>query len=590
MDMLEYAKQYVGLGFAVFPLRVRDKVPATEHGCKDATRDIDQVINWWTECPDYNIGIACGSVSDGLVVIDIDDHDDKHGMQSYQEWAGENGKLPETCVATTGTGGKHLLYRTTKTYKNKTNLYDNIDVRADGGYIVAPPSIHPNGNIYKWDISPFANKITWMDNKVEMFLNGKQKTDTQQVQNEKFNVGEVVYTGNRVSTLVKLIGSLKASGLSDAAIIEAVKLENEAKCNPPLSIKELEKEVLPALERNWRVERPYQEQMIMEVDDIPLPIAWEEMQDNPPAVRPELIHGVLRKGHKMSILAPSKGAKTFSLLELAIAIAHGQKWLGMQCEQGKVMYINMEVEHASVYNRLEAIRTALGIHEISKESLYMWTLRGTSKTLDDLMPEIIKMCKGFTAIIIDPLYKVLKGDENSNTDMRGFVTLFDRIAQKTGASVIYAHHFAKGSMGERKSIDRGSGAGVFGRDPDAILTMTELETDTNDGSTGWRVEFTLREFAEHEPIDVWWRYPLHVLDEDGELEEADYYSPAKKGNETKKDKRIKLVWETLQKLPIYFQMQEFKNAYPKKSNGTALAKYLTEAGCTKGQDGYWRKP
>ena len=128
------------------------------------------------------------------------------------------------------------------------------------------------------------------------------------------------------------------------------------------------------------------------------------------------------------------------------------------------------------------------------------------------------------AVILDPIYKVSTGDENSASDMGKFCNQFDKICTETGASMIYCHHHSKGAQGGKKAIDRASGSGVFGRDPDALIDMIELEltddlkNNVRDGNaTAWRVEFNLREFANPKPLDIWFEYPTHYIDNSGEL-------------------------------------------------------------------------
>ena len=221
-----------------------------------------------------------------------------------------------------------------------------------------------------------------------------------------------------------------------------------------------------------------------------------------------LIDGVLRQGHKMIVSAPSKAGKSFALMRLAIGIAEGMKWFGSECRQGKVLFVNMEIDGASCYNRFRAIYKAMGMNfDIHAENLTIWNLRGFSMPLSDLTPHIIREAgKDYAAIVIDPLYKVMDGDENSNSDIGRMVGHFDRIARETGASVIYAHHFAKGTGGDRDTIDRGACAGTFSRDPDAILTMTqlEMEDEVNEVHTAWRMEYVLREFPNKKPVSFWW--------------------------------------------------------------------------------------
>ena len=161
--------------------------------------------------------------------------------------------------------------------------------------------------------------------------------------------------------------------------------------------------------------------------------------------------------------------------------------------------------------------------------------------LSQLAPMVIEQAKqNYSAIIIDPLYKVMDGDENSNSDVSKMVSQFDRIARETGAAVIYAHHFAKGVGGDRDAIDRGAGAGTFARDPDAILTMVQLDKqDPGDPKrTAWRMEYVLREFPAKDPISFWWTYPVH--EENEALDEAQVETSATKAAKTtQKIKEVK---------------------------------------------------
>lgn len=252
--------------------------------------------------------------------------------------------------------------------------------------------------------------------------------------------------------------------------------------------------------------------------NLPEPVNLGAIWSSLPEVAPVLIDGVLRQGHKMIISAPSKAGKSFALMELAIAIAEGMNWLGSRCTQGRVLYINMEIDDASCYHRFQTIYNEGLKMNIGNnvDNITVWGLRGYSMPLSRLAPIIIEQAKKmYKAIIIDPLYKVMDGDENSNSDVGYMVSQFDRIARETGAAVIYAHHFAKGVGGDRAAIDRGAGAGTFARDPDAILTMTPLDiTDPVDPSiSAWRMEYVLREFPNKEPVSFWWRYPLHQIEE-----------------------------------------------------------------------------
>lgn len=308
--------------------------------------------------------------------------------------------------------------------------------------------------------------------------------------------------------------------------------------------------------------------------NLPEPVNLGAIWSSLPEVAPVLIDGVLRQGHKMIISAPSKAGKSFALMELAIAIAEGMNWLGSRCTQGRVLYINMEIDDASCYHRFETIYNQGLKMNIGNnvDNITVWGLRGFSMPISNLAPVIIEQAKKmYKAIIIDPLYKVMDGDENSNSDVGYMVSQFDRIARETGASVIYAHHFAKGVGGDRAAIDRGAGAGTFARDPDAILTMTPLDiTDPGDATaSAWRMEYVLREFPNKEPVSFWWKYPLHEINE--ALDSVQLETSETKKNKAKKkieeqnlreqNERVLAIAEEITKEDGTFTIREFQNAY-----------------------------
>lgn len=325
-------------------------------------------------------------------------------------------------------------------------------------------------------------------------------------------------------------------------------------------------------------------------DDLPDPESLSEFWNSMPALAPPLIDGVLRQGHKMLIAGPSKAGKSFALIELCIAIAEGIKWFNWQCAQGKIMYVNLELDRASCLHRFKDVYNALNIKPNNLSNIDIWNLRGKSIPMDKLAPKLIRRAakKDYIAIIIDPIYKVITGDENSADQMSNFCNQFDKICNELGTSVIYCHHHSKGNQSGKRSMDRASGSGVFARDPDALLDLIELElteghyTQMRNNAacrtcadylnkhypelfdelsqddvlsqnimidfcksrlghdyykeldhlvnqarekviqiTAWRIEGTLREFPKFSPVNLYFDYPVHIVDETGVLDDID---------------------------------------------------------------------
>ena len=252
-------------------------------------------------------------------------------------------------------------------------------------------------------------------------------------------------------------------------------------------------------------------------------VSFADVAENPPPLKPELIEGILRQGHKMLLVSSSKAGKTFALIELAIAIAEGRRWFGFRCKQGRVLYLNMELDEASFDDRVIKVYNALDIKNGHFGNIDIVHLRGKVEKLDKLVPQINRTLKTkeYAAVILDPTYKLGIGDENAADSVTAFCNAIDKIAN-SGVSVIYAHHHSKGAQGSKASMDRASGSGVFARDADALLDMIELrippdsadavKSEYGEKATAWRMDATLREFQRIEPVNLFFNYPLHEVD------------------------------------------------------------------------------
>lgn len=234
--MYSAAVEYIKMGLAVFPLEERGKRPKTKNGFKDATTDAAQVKAWWQQWPNANIGIATGKRSGGVFVIDLDIDEDKgiDGYHTLDDWQKENGSFPDTWTAITGRGGYHLYFHSGSEVKNRAGIIDGVDVRGDGGYVVAPPSIHSNGNRYEWEYSPDEYELAESNHNVKFFLETGIRLN-----GEHFSIPDIVNPGERNHMIFRFACMMQAKGASDQAVYAATIAENEHKCNPPLEEKEV---------------------------------------------------------------------------------------------------------------------------------------------------------------------------------------------------------------------------------------------------------------------------------------------------------------------------------------------------------------
>lgn len=237
--MLDAALEFAAMELAVFPLVERDKLPAVSGGFKVATTDEEQIREAWGRRPNLNIGIATGTVSRGLVVIDldVDDAKDEDGVATLRAWEREHGDLPETATVKTGRGGMHLYYRCDQPVGCSVNSEIGVDVRGDGGYVVAPPSVHPNGNAYEFEEYLEDVPIARADANVYAFIRAAQG---ERQRGRRFTLPETIADGKRNDTLMRLACSLQSQGFDDALILSNLEAVNAAKCKPPLPAAEVE--------------------------------------------------------------------------------------------------------------------------------------------------------------------------------------------------------------------------------------------------------------------------------------------------------------------------------------------------------------
>lgn len=261
---LESALAYAARGWAVFPCHSLVRVvaagadhwrcdcgkrcsspgkhPHTREGLKEATTDPATIKRWWARWPGANVAIATGSVSGGLVVIDLDTKHD--GLEHWRELADSNGGHPDCPVALTGGGGRHLLFRHREPVQNSVSVIGpGIDVRADGGYIIAAPSLHYSGKAYAWELSsdpedvPVPELPAWV-----LSLAGRKRSPSKREAGAPATFPE----GGRNDGLYRLACSMRAKNFSEEEILPAILASNATRCVPPLDDVEVAKIVASA--------------------------------------------------------------------------------------------------------------------------------------------------------------------------------------------------------------------------------------------------------------------------------------------------------------------------------------------------------
>lgn len=232
-------KKYSALaaeGLAPLPIRLNDKVPATQHGFKDANMDPDKHRAWANECPDYNVAYATGPASGYVLVVDVDvKNGDATSLKSISRLEKEHGALPPTRKVFTPSGGYHLIYRYPENLKvpSRINFLPRVDVKAEGGYCLAPPSvIHGEPYFFEDPVLPISRAPAWL---LELLCS----TQGTKPRKRKSAKSKSAIIGNRNESVAFEGFSLLNAGLNPDLLEEELLEYNAANCDPPLSESEV---------------------------------------------------------------------------------------------------------------------------------------------------------------------------------------------------------------------------------------------------------------------------------------------------------------------------------------------------------------
>lgn len=284
---LEWALFYASLGWAVFPIRRGTKrsfffypnhpgAPTKEHPegtpyswQAQATKDPEEVRRYWTDHPDAGIGVATGNASGGLIVLDLDKEKPEEpgkpgkasGIDHFRDWLKANGLEIKTAMQKTGGGGLQLFFTAPEESCSRGGaaaIYPGIgvDTRLSGNFAVLPPSVHPSGRRYQWGpdrdpgtLPPISAPAPILD-----YMKGDRGSGSASDQDKggkALKAGEKISEGGRTAALVSYIGGLVERGgnLTGEEARRLVEAMNAEQCEPPLTAAELQREVLPALDR-----------------------------------------------------------------------------------------------------------------------------------------------------------------------------------------------------------------------------------------------------------------------------------------------------------------------------------------------------
>jgi hypothetical protein len=250
--LVESALQYAGRGWAVFPCQPRGKAPVTSNGFHAATTDIARISSWWRSAPECNIGIATGKRS-GFFVFDVDGADGEASLRALEQ---QHGQLPTTVEVITG-NGRHCYFRSAQKIKCSAGIIGTgLDVRGDGGFVLAPPSLHPSGHAYVWSVDgtdQIVEAPEWMLDHINIVGDADNPKNGESLEHWHHVLTNPIPTGQRNATLTSVCGKLFHAGLHDPVLlISTMYCINVARCNPPLAEGDIETIVLSVMRGHFK--------------------------------------------------------------------------------------------------------------------------------------------------------------------------------------------------------------------------------------------------------------------------------------------------------------------------------------------------
>lgn len=472
----EAALTYASWGWHVLPVVPNGKIPATQHGVKDATTDAEQITRWWAQNPDFNIGIAAGARS-GIVVFDVDPRNG--GDDSWAKWVETNGGVPDGPMQLTAGGGFHHLANYDAEIRS-CKLTEGVDLLADGRYFVAFPSTIESRR-YEWEassdpfdgIAPFAVPEGWM---------AAYRTLRKPAERQQTATGGGLIQGSRNNGLTALGGAMRRYGMTDAEIMAALSIANETRCEIPLPSSELAQIVRSVCRYDPESDIAADAGVGFEAAEAILEATKAETQEyyftratsylSQPAPLKWVIKGWMPDAGVTMVYGESGAGKTFITLDMACHIAADIQWHGKKTRSGLVVYMAGEGNYG-IRQRVTAWCLANGVTHLDN-------LLISNKAIDIDSPaaaaQIINAVREITpddavAIFIDTVNNHMSGDENSAKDTRNMLNACNIVARAMNASICLNHH--TGHAADSKQRARGSSAWKASLDASILVAKNE---------------------------------------------------------------------------------------------------------------------
>lgn len=498
------ALAYAARGLAVFPVwgRAREGGCACGHadcsnpakhplgtlapaGLNDATTDAAKIRRWWRRYPNANIGIRTGADSH-VALVDVDPK--SGGDESLRDLERQHGALPDTWRVLTGGGGLHVYAQHPgREVKNSTSaIAPGIDIRGDGGYAIAPPSVHITGRRYEWEAGYEPGDVDLAPLPAWVPAGTRAKAETNG--HARLDVGAIlngVAEGARNDQIFRLAAKLRGADIPYEVAARLVE-DAAAQCDPPLDHDEAIKALNSAYSRYQP--NPQTAEVVLENVDPETGEITSADQEKEWTVIPGqelramalppiewLLEGMIPMGRYVVLSGESGLGKSWWALALALCAGMGLEFLGRETRPLRALYIDEENGIQEAQRRLRALADGLDIDpdaDIPVDFLIDEEVKpGNPRHFDQLVKVIQE--RGIGLVITDSMIRFFDGDENSSKEAKAFHKLLDRIRRRTGVTWIMLQHLNKAprEAGKVTPGDRLRGTGEFKAHSDVHIQL-----------------------------------------------------------------------------------------------------------------------
>lgn len=420
---LKAALEYAARGIPVFPCRPRAKEPQIEGGFHRATTDESQIRAWWGKWPLANIGIPTGKAS-GFIALDVD----PGGDESLAKLTAEHGPLPSTCEVKTGRGRQLWFSYPSIPIRNSAGaLGAGLDIRGEGGYVIVPPSIHPNGAHYA-----FSNDSQCEPMPEWLILLVSQSKATPQPSASGNGTGEKIRQGSRHDTLVSLAGTMRRRGFGESAICAALLAHNKLCCDPPLPESEV---VRIAADYGKKPAGAASTPSGARPEGFSL-VSLGELLARPEVPVDWVLEDHLAAGTVSGGFSKPKVGKSTLARNLCLAVARGTDFLGSRVKKGLCIYLALEEREEDVVADFRAMG-ATGDEQIlvHADAIPSAGIHALIDLVQERKPALV---------VIDPLIRMVHvRDEKAYAEIYAALGPLIDVARSIGTHIHVTHHAGK---------------------------------------------------------------------------------------------------------------------------------------------------